>query len=438
MRILVTGNGQSFLRNIEGKAIERYKYRAINAKGRPVRGTLSARSEVDLYNQLQTAGLELIQCSSLAKKGMKIPGISLSRIKIRDLIQLFVSLQQMQGAGVPLLDALADIRDATSNDMMRDILSEIHRDVRDGAALSEAMEKHPKVFKPLYISLIAAGEDTGDLTSSYSQLEKFLKWVDEMQSKIKKATRYPIIVTFVVLFTIIFMMSYVVPQIVGFLRYLDIELPWYSVALINTSNFFVQPQFSIFGLSIYGGYIVIAVPVLTITLFMMIRRMSDEIAYQIDSMYLNMPVAGPLIRKITIARYSQTFAALFASGIDVLNALKSARNTVSNLVLVEAMEGVETYVKSGSPLSDSFNASGEFPSMVVRMVKIGEESGKLAEVLDQVSAFYTKDVDEAIDGLIELIQPTLTCILALVIVWIAAGSLGPIYMNLGNMMDQIS
>ena len=208
-------------------------------KGRQVRGTLSARSEVDLYNQLQTAGLELVQCASLSQKRAKIPGISFSKVKVRDLIQFFISMQQMQGAGVPMLDALADIRDATSNDMLRDMISELHRDVRDGASLSEAMEKHPKIFKPLYISLIKAGEDTGDLTSSYSQLEKFLKWVDEMQSKIKKATRYPIIVTVVVLFTIIFMMSYVVPQIVGFLKFLDIELPWYSVWLINTSNFFI-------------------------------------------------------------------------------------------------------------------------------------------------------------------------------------------------------
>lgn len=402
-----------------------------------MRGTLSARSEVDLYNQLQTAGLELIQCASLTKKKSKIPGLSFSRVKIRDLIQFFISMQQMQGAGVPMLDALADIRDATSNDMLRDILSELHRDVRDGASLSEAMDKHPKIFKPLYISLIKAGEDTGDLTSSYSQLEKFLKWVDELQSKIKKATRYPIIVTFVVLFTIVFMMSYVVPQIVGFLKYLSIELPWYSVWLIATSNFFVEPQFDILGMPVYGGLIVLTVPIIIGVTFVTLRRSSDEVAYRVDSLYLNSPVAGPLIRKITIARYAQTFAALFASGIDVLNALKSARNTVNNLVLLDAMESVETYVKSGSPLSDAFNASGEFPSMVIRMVKIGEESGKLAEVLDQVSAFYTKDVDEAIDGLIELIQPTLTCILALVIVWIAAGSLGPIYMNLGNMMDQI-
>tara|TARA_B100001989_G_C24537131_1_gene465116 strand:- start:813 stop:2003 length:1191 start_codon:yes stop_codon:yes gene_type:complete len=394
-------------------------------------------NEVDLHNQLQSAGLELIQCASLTKKKSSLPTITLQKVKLRDLIQFFIHMEQMQSAGVPLLDALGDIRDGAENDMMRDMMSEIHRDVRDGASLSEALAKHPKVFKPLFISIIKAGEDTGDLTSSYLQLEKYLKWLDAMQSKIKKATRYPIIVTVVVLFTIVFMMTMVVPQVVGFLKYLSIELPWYTTALMSTSDFFVEPQFKILGLPIYGAIIVLVVPILIMSFLMIIRRLSDEIAYKMDVMYLNMPVIGPLIRKISIARYAQTFGALFESGIDVLNGLKSARQTVSNLALIDAMEGVEHYVKSGSPLSDAFRASGEFPNMVTRMVKIGEESGNLTPVLIQICEFYTKDVDEAIDALIEMIQPTLTVILALVIVWIAAGSLGPIYMNLGNMMEAI-
>ena len=417
------------------QSIERYKYRAVNVRGRPVRGTLSAVNEVDLYNQLQTAGLELIQCSTLSMKKTFLSGLTLNKILLRDVIQFFIHMEQMQSAGVPLLDSLSDIRDGAENDQMRDMMSEIHRDVRDGASLSEALGKHPKVFKPLYISLIKSGEDTGDLTAVYLQLVRYLKWVDSMQSKVKKATRSPMITAAVVMGVVTFMMSVVVPQIVGFLKYLDLELPWFSVWLIATSNFFVQPQFHILGLPVYGAIIVVLTPLILAAAFITLRKSSDAVAYKIDSALLVAPVAGNLIRKITIARYSQTFASLFASGIDVISALKSARKTVSNLALIDAMEGVEIYVQSGSPLSDALNASGEFPSMVIRMVKIGEESGNLAVVLDQVSEFYTKDVDEAIDALIEMIQPTLTIILALVIVWIAAGSLGPIYMNLGNMVD---
>ncbi|MGH1456875.1 MAG: type II secretion system F family protein [Alphaproteobacteria bacterium] len=403
-------------------------------RGRPVRGTLSALSEIDLHNQLQTAGLELVQCTNLSSRKSKV-SLTLNKIKIRDLTQFFINMEQMQSAGVPMLDALSDIRDGSDNDQMRDVISEVHRDVRDGASLSESLEKHPKIFKPLYISMIKAGEDTGDLTLSYVRLVSYLKKVAEMQAKIKKATRYPMIAGVVVLGTIIFMMSTVVPQIVGFLKYLELELPWYSTSLIATSNFFVQSQFNVLGLPIYGAYIVILVPVLLIVSFISARRLSDNVAFKLDSMYLRMPVAGNIIRKITIARYAQTFSAMFSSGIDVIKALKAARKTVSNLVLIDAMEGVEQYVQSGSPLSDAFNASGEFPSMVVRMVRIGEESGGLSNVLDQVSDFYIKDVDEAIDALTEMIQPVLTLVLALVIIWIAAGSLGPIYMNLGNMVD---
>jgi type IV pilus assembly protein PilC len=239
----------------------------------------------------------------------------------------------------------------------------------------------------------------------------------------------------VVLIVIVVMMSYVVPQIVGFLKFVKLELPWFSVALIATSNFFIEEQFNLLGLPVYGGIIVLMTPIVIIAIIKALRKSSDNMAYKFDSMYVKMPVAGILIRKISIARYCQTFGALYSSGIDVISALKSARATVSNLLMIEAMETVEAQLQAGSPLSESFNASGEFPSLVVRMVKVGEESGNLTPVLDQVSEFYSNDVDEAIDGLIELIQPTLTVILGLLMLWIAAGSLGPIYMNLGNFMD---
>jgi len=361
--------------------------------------------------------------------------IGAKKIVLRDVIQMFVQMEQMQSAGVPLLDVLGDLRDSTENDQLRDIMSEIQRDVSDGASLSEAMAKHPKVFKPLYISLIEAGEETGDLTSSYLQLVKYLKWVDRVQAKIRKATRYPMIVTGVVLLTIVFMMSVVVPQIVGFLTFLDLDLPWFTIWLMATSDFMIEEQFSIFGLPILGSYIVLAVPVMLYGFLKLLRKSSDNIAYKLDTMYVSSPVFGPLIRKVSIARYAQTFGALYASGIDVLGSLEAARGTVNNLLMIDAMEAVEAHVQAGSPLSEAFNASGEFPSMVVRMVKVGEESGNLTPVLDQVSEFYTHDVNEAIDSLIEMIQPTLTAILGLMIAWIAAGSLGPIYMNLGNFMD---
>lgn len=399
---------------------ERYKYRAINNKGRPVRGVISAANETDLYNQLQSAGMELVQCAALSKKR----GFSFGqkKTKVRDLIQLFMHMEQMQSAGVPLLEALGDIRDTTENDGLRDMLSDIYRNVSDGSSLSEAMALHPKVFNSLYVSLISSAEETGDLTSAYMHLVKYLKWVDDMQSKIRKATRYPIILVVVVILTVVVMMGFVVPQIVGFIKYLGQDLPFMTTSLMATSEFFQE-----------WWWAVLATPPILFALLKFFRKSSDSFRMQTDRWAIEMPIAGPIIRKISVARFAQTFGALFASGIDVMSGLVAARKTVKNLALVEALEGVEQQVAAGSPMSEAFNASGEFPSMVVRMIKVGEESGNLTAVLDQVAEFYTKDVDEAVQGLIAMIEPFLTMFLGVMILWIAAGVFGPIYASFENM-----
>lgn len=381
---------------------------------------VAAANEVDLHNQLQTAGLELVQCAPLTNKKHSAMAFG-KKVKIRDLIQLFLHMEQMQGAGIPLLDALADIRDTTENDRLRDIMSEVHRDVSEGSSLSESLARHPKLFNDLYISLISSGEETGDLTASYRQLIKYLKWVDQMQTKVRKATRYPIIVCVVVLATIVIMMGFVVPEIVGFIENLDQEIPFYTSALMASSKFFQAYWWA-----------VLSAPIIAFIGLKTVRKVSDNAAYRLDLWTLSLPIAGGLIRKINIARFSQTFGALFASGIDVLNALAASRKTVRNLALTEALEGVQEQVKAGSPLSEAFNASGEFPSMVCRMLKVGEESGNLTVVLDQVAEFYTNDVDEEIQGLISMIEPLLTLILGVMILWIAVAVFGPIYGSFEN------
>jgi type IV pilus assembly protein PilC len=400
--------------------MEKYKYRALNSKGRPIRGMLGAVNENDLFNQLQSAGLDLISATPLSKKKGKVH--LLTRVKVRDLIQIFMHLNQMEQAAVPILDSLADIRDTTENTAMRDAVSEIYRDVSEGSKLSEAMAKHPKIFKPLYVSLVGAGEETGKMRESYEELIKYLKWVDAMQTRVRKATRYPIILLVVVLLAVSIMMGYVVPQIVEFIRNMEMELPFATTALIATSDFFVN-----------WWWLVLSLPVAVIAVVFALRKSSESLAYQIDKVMLGMPVMGVLIRKINVARFCQTFGALYSAGLPIVDAIKAATNTVSNLALIEALESIQSLVKTGSPLSEAFNGSGEFPSMVVRMLKVGEDSGKLTDVLDQVSEFYTSDVDEEVQKLIALIEPSLTMVLGGMILWIAVGVFGPIYSSFENM-----
>lgn len=394
----------------------KFSYRALNTKGHPVRGVISAANENDLAQQLEKRGYELIDCKEVSEKKGKLSAALTRGVKTRDLIQLFVHLEQLQRAGVPLMDGLADIRDTTESAKLRDIMMDIYRDVSEGQSLSSAMSAHPREFGQIFISLIAAGEETGNLTNSFKQLVHHLKWTDEMNTKVTKATRYPKIVIVVISLVVWLMMAKVIPQITEFLLSLDQEIPPITKALIGTSDFFVN-----YSLHTVGAMI-------AFYMFMKVMR-STSYGFRraTDSFALRLPMFGMLIRKISLSRFAQTFGVLFNSGLEVLKCLKSAEQTVSNLVLLEALEDVREQVQQGTPLSDAMETSGEFPSMVVRMLKIGEESGSLTTVLNQVVEFYNNDVNDAVDAMIQAIEPALTAVLGLIIVWILAAVFGPVY-----------
>lgn len=404
----------------------RYNYRALNTVGRSTRGVLEAAGEMDLYEQLQRGGMELVSCKEIVEgKGASTLVSPFGKPKARDLIQIFVHLEQMQSAGIPLLDALADTRASCDNPKLRDAMTAIYQAVSDGSALSEAMSQHQAIFPPLYLSLIRAGENTGDLAFAYRELIRYLKWIDHMQVMVRKATLYPMILTVVVIGVVVLMMGFVVPKIVSFVREdMSVDLPFITVALINTSDFFVA-----------YWYLILLGPVAAFFLFRFALRASEEFALFVDRQFLTLPVAGILIRKISIARYAQTFGAMFASGINVLKSLHAARQTVTNLALLEALAVVEDRVREGAPLSAALNDSGEFPSLVVHMIRVGEETGNLKKVMDQVSEFYSNDVNEAIEAMMTMIEPVLIAVMGGMMFWIAAGSLAPIYGNLGQLIE---
>ncbi len=400
-----------------------FRYRAVNSRGRQIRGVISARDEDHLNHLLMDAGMELVRCSPLKKKGLA-GRIRLKRkVRIRDLIELLIRMEQMQGAGIPLLSVVDEIRLATEHDGLRDVLSDIHRDITNGSTLSEAMARHPDVFNRMFTSVMGAAEQTGDMAAAYQQLRKYLAWLEQMQTKVRKATRYPLIVLAVVIIGVVIMMTVVVPQITDFLITTGQSLPIWTRALMATSAFFTR-----------FWWVLLLTPLFAWIGIKIARVMSDAISETLDRFFLNMLVVGPLARKINIARFAQTFSALLASGLPLISALAAARTTVSNRAVVTALKDVEKDIQSGKLLSDALNDSGEFPGIVVRMLKAGEESGNLTVVLDQVAEFYTNDVDESIHGLITLVEPALTCVVGGLMLWIAVAVFGPIYSS----FDKIS
>ncbi len=395
-----------------------YSYRAINSKGRSIRGTLSAGNEVDLYQNLRSIGLELVDCREQRRRRSVALG---QKVSLRDLSQLSLHLEEMSRAGVPLLDALSDIRESTSNAALSTILGQIQREVSEGTSLSRAFANHPKVFGPVFVSLIAAGEETGQLTESFHQLVKHLKWTDAMMTKVRKSLRYPIILCVVVLLVIVFMLGYVVPQVVGFLANLGQEPPFLTRALMATSDAFTG-----YWWLILGG------PVAAWLGLRLASRLSESVAYNMDYLLLRLPVIGDVVRKAALSRFAHMFAIMFNAGIDLLSCLAAARALVNNRALGDAVDLLREQVKAGVPLSAAMLGTGEFPPLIVRMVRIGEDTGTLGRTLDNIGEIYDRDTDEAIQGMIQLIEPALTAIMGLLLAWIAVAVFGPIYDSLGK------
>lgn len=398
-----------------------YRYTALNQGGRKVSGQLNANNEQDLYQRLKQINLELISAKEEKGRRQWLNFLGGS-IKNRELIQMCMHLQQLSAAGVSLMEGLADVRDATDQRRLRDLLAEVFEDVSAGQSLSQAFGRHPRVFGTVFQSLLAAGEESGNLTESFIQLVKHLKWVDEVNGKIKKATRYPLVMLTVMIGLFMFMMMAVVPQVVGFLGSAGQALPILTVALIATSNF-VQEDW----------WLIIGLPIGTVMLLKVLATTSEAAAYQADYFLLRVPKIGELVRKISLSRFAHFFATMFQSGVPILNCLETAQKVVGNRCLSRSLESVRTGVQDGNPLSFGLRNTGEFPSLVVRMVKIGEESGNLGETLDNVTDFYDRDVNESVDALVGMIEPVLTMFSGMMMAWVVIAVIGPIYDSLNKM-----
>jgi len=396
-----------------------YKYKAANERGRSIRGSLTANNEVDLFQRLRESGLELITCNE-SKERRRIPFLPGGGVPARDVIQMCMHLHEMQRAGVPLIEGLSDVRDSAENPALRDTMAEVWRDVNDGTQISAAFAKHPKTFGFVFVGLIQAGEVTGNLTESFVQLVKHLKWQDEMTRKIKKTTRYPLFTLVVAFSVIFFMMLFVVPQVVDFLKQSQAELPLITVALINTSNFFIE-----------YWYLLVTVPVVLYFAMRLLARSSEDFAFWLDGFILRLPVIGPVIRKIALSRFSHFFAVMFQSGIEILKCLESSKSVVGNRALAESINIVQQSVRAGNRFSSALLNSGEFPNLVIRMVKVGEDTGALGQTLEQVTEFYDREVNESIDSMIGSIEPILTVSVGIILAWIVAAVFGPLYDNLG-------
>jgi type IV pilus assembly protein PilC len=395
-----------------------FSYRAVNDSGRSLKGEMMAANELDLETRLKELGLDLVSSHEVRPKKPSI----FSKIKLRDMIVFCLHMEQLERAGVPLHEALADARDATDSAKLHNVLASVYETIKTGSTFSEALAQHPAVFNEVFVGLIAAGEKTGNLEESFHNLSEHMKWAAELRRKIKKAMTYPIVLTIVLSGVISILMLFVVPKLIDFIKAQGFEIPIHTRALIAFSEFFGN-----------YWYLIFSVPFAITMMLFGLYKVSEGFAYKFDNMMLKMPIFGNVINKINMARFTHFFAVMFNSGIDILDSLLAGKKVVGNRVLQESVDLVHRSVMDGNRLTDSVRMSSQFPNLVVRMFKIGEDSGNLSNALENINYFYKREVDDAVEGMVALIQPIMTVVLGAMIFWVIAAVFGPLYDSFSKM-----
>ena len=390
-----------------------FQYKAIDTTGRVNAGKMDAANVADLEMRLQKMDLDLINCKDLGGTG---PKASAGGVKRRDLITFCFHLEQTSKAGVPILESLQDLRDSSENPRMREVLSAMFESIEGGKTLSGAMSDYPGVFTNVFSSLVKAGEDSGEISKIFFELGESLKWQDEQAAMTKKLLMYPLFVGSVVVGVIFFLMIYLVPELLSFIRNMGQEIPAHTKVLIFVSDIFVNYWYLI------GGIPIIIAIGLSIG-----AKTNPKIRYQIDLYKLRIPVVGPILRKIILARLAGFFAIMYSSGITILDCIKTGEEIVGNKAMEEAVHQVGIRISDGATLSNSFESAKLFPPLVLRMLRVGETTGALEVALQNINYFYTRDVKESIERLQTMIEPGMTVILGAIIAWVMFSVLGPIY-----------
>jgi type IV pilus assembly protein PilC len=396
-----------------------YTYKAIDAQGKSVIGRTEAVNPFDLEQRLVRMGLDLVYGAPTSQAAKLIGGARISR---QDLINFCFHLEQLAGAGVPVVEGLVDLRESVDNRRFREVISGLLESIQGGKNLSQSLADFPEVFSKVFVSLVRSGEQTGRLAEVLRSLTESLKWEDELAAQTKKLIMYPAFVGSIVLLVTFFLMIYLVPQMTGFIRNMGQDIPLQTRILIAVSNFCVDYWWA-----------VIAAPFVLWFGTKFAARANPAVAYALDRYKISMPLAGPILKKIVLSRFASSFAMMYSSGITVLDAIRSCEEIVGNRPIEYALRGAGQQIAEGKNLTVAFQDAGLFPPLVIRMLRIGENTGALDTALLNVSYFYNREVRESIGKVQAMIEPALTVVLGAILGWVMLSVLGPVYDTISKM-----
>jgi type IV pilus assembly protein PilC len=396
-----------------------FTYKAVDARGRMVLGRVEALNLFDLEQRLARMELDLVNGAPSTRRTRLIGGGKVAR---QDLINFCFHLEQLTGAGVPLIEGLMDLRDSLENPRFREVASGLIESIEGGRSLSQALAEYPEVFTRVLVALVRSGEQTGKLPEVLRSLTESLKWEDELAAQTRKLMMYPAFVGAIVVLVTFFLMIYIVPQMTGFIRNMGQDVPLQTRMLIEVSELFV-------------GYwwAVLAAPFAAWGAARVAARNNPALGYALDSYKLSAPFIGPILRKIILSRFASSFAMMYASGITVLDALRSCEEMMGNRRLERALRAAGQQITEGKNMTAAFQDAGIFPPLVIRMLRVGENTGALDTALLNVAYFYNREVREAIGKVQAMIEPALTLVLGAILGWVMLSVLGPVYEAISGM-----
>lgn len=394
-----------------------YLYKAVDGEGNKKEGTISAMSETVAINSLQRRGYIISDIGAAEEQGSilsKNIGI-FDKVKLKDIVIVSRQLATLFGAQVSALRVFRLIASESENPKLASALMNVAEDLQGGSSISGALSKHPKIFSDFYISMIKAGEESGRLDETFQFLADYLDRTYEVTSKAKNALIYPafIVVTFIAVMGL--MLTLVIPKISSILVDSGQEIPLYTKVVIGLSDFLVS----------YGVFLLIAI---VIGGFFLARfGMTKAGKESLDAFKLSIPYVGDLYEKLYLARISDNLNTMLASGIPMVKALELTENVVNNYLYKKAISESVELVKGGSALSAAFAKHEVFPSILIQLIKVGEETGNLGEILGTLAKFYNREVTNAVDTLVGMIEPIMIVLLSVGVGFLLASVLIPIY-----------
>lgn len=391
-----------------------FTYKALDQEGKKKEGSIDALNKTVAISALQRRGLIVVNLHGEEEKSF-LSGTFLSRVPLRDIVIMSRQLATLFSSQVSALKAFTLLSENAENKMLAAQLRQIGDDLQAGSSISDALGKHPDTFSEFYVNLVKAGEESGKLNDTFEYLAKYLDRQYALTSKTRSALIYPAFVVVVFISVMILMFIMVIPNLSELLLESGQEVPVYTRIIIGISDFLVH----------YGIYVAMFFVLLVLYLWWFRRNESGKTF--LDRWKISFPFIGNLYKKMYLSRISDNLNTMLSSGISIIRAIEITGDVVGNYVYKNILKDAENAVKSGSSLSDAMGKHAEIPAIMVQMIKVGEETGSLGSILKTLSDFYSREVDDAVNTLVGLIEPAMIVLLGVGVGVLLTSILVPIY-----------